>query len=331
MIKIARLGVAAAIVVATIVGVSSCGRSETSKNTVGSALMACDATFANVMEQEVEVFQVKYKPATILDFYMDESAAIDSLLNPNNNFRLAVAARPLSPKEKDYIKKTKRTPREQAIAVDAVALIVNPENPIEYLSHDDLVQILSGEYTTWDKFVADGDKLGKVTVVFDGAKSSTVHYMRDSLLNGAELGPNVATVESPKEVFETVARMKNAIGVIGVSWLTSDLNGRALTSEELAQVAENSDAVNMAEFNPDVKVLPIQPRNSMTYYYPTQENIYLGTYPYYRQIYLISTGTPHSVAHSFYVFVTSVVGQKLLVMTGVCPKVITPQLVETSR
>lgn len=324
------LGLSMLAVAGISVGVlTSCGPSEKSQHTTGSILMACDASFQNIMEQQVEVFEFKHNPAVVVDSYMDESAAIDSLLSPDNNYRICVAARPLNQKELKYIKDTRRTPRQQAVAVDAVALIVNPENPIEFLDHDDIAAILTGKITQWDQVGnPDARGMGDIAVVFDGPRSSTVHYMRDSVLNGAEFGSTVYAQSSPKEVFEKVAKMKNAIGVIGVSWLTSDLNGRAMTGQELNQAVESDSISQMPTFSNEIKVLGVQPKNGINFFYPTQQNIYSGDYPYHRQIYLISTGTPHSVAHSFYVFVTSWVGQKLMLMSGVCPKVITPQFVE---
>lgn len=310
------------------VAVISCGPNKKGDYASGRAYIACDASFRNVMEQEISVFEYKYKNSTVFDYYVDENAAIDSLLNLDNKIRLAVTTQPLNSEQIKFLNNNKRSVNQQAIAVDAIALIVNPENPIEYIDNNDLVDILTGKYTDWDKIVPGGKSLGKIIVAFDHAGSSTTRYMRDSLLNGKEFGENVRAQKTPRQVFEAVAKMKNAIGVIGASWLSSDMSGRELTEAEISRLSDVNDTTAIAEFSTDVKVLAVQPKDEVATYLPNQYNIYKGYYPYYRQVYLISTSAPGSVGHSFYTFVTSAQGQKVILSTGICPKVITPQFVE---
>ena len=134
--------------------------------------------------------------------------------------------------------------------------------------------------------------------------------------------------KTPAEVFNAVAKHKNAIGLIGASWLSSDMSGRELSEQEISQITNVDEIASMSTFNTDVKVLAVQPQDKIDSYLPTQYDIFNGNYPYHRQIYLISTCSPNTTGHSFYTFVTSVIGQKVILSTGICPKVITPQFVE---
>ncbi|MDE6488134.1 MAG: substrate-binding domain-containing protein [Paramuribaculum sp.] len=309
--------------VASTVFASSCGNSENKggqSTTISSGLteIACDASFEDIISQEIDVYEYIYPKANIMPYYVDENAAIDSLMN--FSVKLAVTTRPLTEKEVSYLKSHKKQVRQSQIAVDALALIVNPENSMEIMDLTDLRDILSGKITEWDK-VVPGSKLGKISVVFDHQGSSTVKYMRDSLLNGGELGPNCYAQKTPPAVFEAVEKNKNAIGIIGVSWINDDLQGRHMSTEEITQAIERNDTVDQ-RFKTDVKVLKVQSPNSMTAYKPYQIYIFNGEYPLYRQIYLISTGVNGSLAHGFYSFVTGFQGQKLIQMTGVLPKVV---------
>ncbi|MCM1348685.1 MAG: substrate-binding domain-containing protein [Firmicutes bacterium] len=313
----------AAAVVAMASMTTSCGNSENKggKSTSissGLAEIACDASFEDIISQEIDVYEYIYPKANIMPYYVDENAAIDSLLN--FSVKLAVTTRPLTEKEVSYLKSNKKQVRQSQIAVDALALIVNPANTMEIIDLADLRDILSGKLTQWDK-VVPGSKLGDISVVFDHQGSSTVKYMRDSLLNGGELGPNCYAQKTPPAVFEAVEKNKNAIGVIGVSWINDDLQGRRPSAEELTQAIEKNDTIDQ-KFNPKVKVLKVQSPHSMTAYKPYQIYIFNGDYPLYRQIYLISTGVNGSLAHGFYSFVTGFQGQKLIQMTGVLPKVV---------
>ncbi|MCM1292107.1 MAG: substrate-binding domain-containing protein [Bacteroides sp.] len=316
--------------VAALALLTACGKTQTGDYHKGAAVVACDATFRNVLEQEVQVFEYKYPGSNVLDLYVDEDAAIDSLLNLKNNVRLAVTSRPLDKEEIKYLNDNKRSVNQAAIAVDAVALIVNPENPMESIDTQDLIDILTGKYTTWDKIPQAGD-LGKIIVAFDHQGSSATRFMRDSLMNGGDFGKNVYAQGSPRAVIDLVASHKNAIGVVGVSWLASDLSGSEMTAEEMSRISDVDETAEMATFSDtahDVKVLAVQGKDKVDAYLPTQYNIYSGDYPYYRQIYLISTSAPSTVGHSFYTFVTGSVGQKVILSTGICPKTISTQFVE---
>ena len=120
---------------------------------------------------------------------------------------------------------------QKKIAVDALAIIVNPENPVEILSKKEIAEILSGEVSRWDQ--VEPCKLGEIDVIFDHQGSSTVKFMRDSILNGKAFGPNVSAVKTNPDVFKAVAENKNAMGVIGVSWVSSDMQGRENQSMNL--------------------------------------------------------------------------------------------------
>ena len=318
---ISKLFLAAAVALTALA--SSCGNSEDKggkSTTIASGIteIACDASFEDIISQEIDVYEYIYPNANIMPYYVDENAAIDSLLN--FSAKLAVTTRKLTDEEVKYLKSHKKQVRQSQIAVDALALIVNPENSMEIMDLTDLRDILSGKLTEWDK-VVPGSKLGQISVVFDHQGSSTVKYMRDSLLNGGELGPNCYAQKTPPAVFEAVEKNKNAIGIIGVSWINDDMEGRHLSAEELTKVIERNDTIDQ-KFKTNVKVLKVQSPHSMTAYKPYQIYIFNGDYPLFRQIYLISTGVNGSLAHGFYSFVTGFQGQKLIQVSGVLPKVV---------
>ena len=213
---------------------------------------------------------------------------------------------------------------QQRIAVDALAIIVNPANPVEILSRKEIAEILSGEVTRWDQ--VEPCKLGNISVIFDHQGSSTVKYMRDSIMNGKPFGPNVAAVKTNPDVFKAVAENKNAMGVIGVSWVSSDMKGREKSVEELAQAVEKSDTT-MLDFNQDVKVLKIRGNDVVQAYKPYQAYIFDGSYPLFRSVWMISTAPGGTTTHRFFSFVTGFQGQKLIQMTGILPATLRPRMV----
>ena len=308
-------------------GVTACGKySDKPKgvtSTSGVTKLACDASFRNIMEQEIEVFEYIYPDASVLPYYEDEKACFDSLMNLS--VPSVVVTRELTDQEVKYLNSHKKKPKTSRIAVDAIALIVNNDNPIDILSTDEIEEILTGKVTQWNDL--SPSKLGKIEVVFDHESSSTVKYMRDSLTHGENFGENVYAQGTNQGVFEAVKNRKGAIGVLGVSWLSANLDGKAATTTaELAAATEQSDTTALG-FNPDVKVLKVRPANSIEAYKPYQQYIYEGKYPLYRSIYMITTGVGGTTSNGFYSFVTSFRGQKLILLTGVLPGTVYPRMV----
>lgn len=323
MNKIFSTAVAGAL--ALCLGTSCETKKPESTSTSGIATIACDATFENILSQEIDVFEYIYPTASIMPYYVDEHAAIDSIMKFKT--KMAITTRMLTDKEVEYLKSNKKNVRQSQIAVDAIALIVNPANPTEILSKGEIAEILEGKVTEWDK-VAPGAR-GDIKVVFDHQGSSTVHYMRDSLLNGAEFGPNVFAQKTPQAVFDAVAADKNAIGVIGVSWITSDMKSREMTREEMAAAVKSNDSTEV-NFNSSVKVLKVRRDDEVTAFKPYQYYIFRGEYPLYRQVYMITTAAGGTLTHGFYSFVTGFEGQKIMLMTGILPRVVQPQMVQVN-
>lgn len=287
------------------------------------AKVACDESFENILEQEINVYEYIYPKEDVLAYYLPENACIDSIM-AMQGVKCAVTTRPLTEKEVSFLRSNKKIVNQKKIAVDALAIIVNPENPVEILSKKEIAEILSGEVSRWDQ--VEPCKLGEIDVIFDHQGSSTVKFMRDSILNGKAFGPNVSAVKTNPDVFKAVAENKNAMGVIGVSWVSSDMQGREKSVDELAQAVEKSDTTQL-DFNSEVKVLKIRGNDVVAAYKPYQAYIFDGSYPLYRSVYMISTAPGGTITHRFFSFVTGFQGQKLIQMTGILPATVRPRMV----
>lgn len=305
-----------------LAALSGCGK-KASMQPDPMAKVACDESFENIIEQEINVYEYIYPKEDVLAYYLPENACIDSIM-AMQGVKCAVTTRPLTEKEVSFLRSNKKIVNQKKIAVDALAIIVNPENPVEILSKKEIAEILSGEVARWDQ--VEPCKLGEIDVIFDHQGSSTVKFMRDSILGGRQFGPNVSAVKTNPDVFKAVAENKNAMGVIGVSWVSSDMQGRHQSVEELAQAVEKSDTTQLS-FNSDVKVLKIRGNDVVAAYKPYQAYIFDGSYPLYRSVYMISTAPGGTITHRFFSFVTGFQGQKLIQMTGILPATVRPRMV----
>lgn len=313
-------------VAALLAGATSCMKYEKKEKsaTTGTATLVCDDSFRNILAQEIDVFEYQYPEAHILPEYTTQAVAFDSLLSLNT--KTIVVSRDITPEERSFLKSKKRTARSAKIAVDAVAFIVNNANPVEMLTLGELADIVGGRTTQWND--VQPNDLGEISVVLDRTGSSLATYMRDSLLNGAPLGPNVYAAGSVPAVFETVEKNKNAIGVLGVSWITSDMSSADMDRDSLAVSVLSDEPVQGATLTQKVKVLKLRRNDEVTAYKPYQQNIFDGTYPLFRQIYMITTAHSSSPGGGFYSFVTGDIGQKIIMKTGILPARMRIQVVQ---
>lgn len=294
-----------------------------STNSSGLATVFCDESFENILSQEVEVFEYTYPKANIIPYYVDEKSAIDSLMNLKT--QLIVTTQELSEAHRTQLKLKKRNLYQQRLAVDAIAIIVNKDNPIEQLSVSELRDILTGATTNWNELWPT--KLKKIQVAFDHEGSSTVKYMKDSITDGKPFGKEVYAQNSNREVFDVVSKNKNVMGIIGVSWVSTNMKGRSKSLDEHVKELQKNDTTTM-EFNDNIKVLEIRRDDEPFGFKPYQAYIFSGEYPLYRSIYVASIAPPGSLAHGFMIFMTGTIGQKIIQNTGVLPAAIEPRMVQ---
>lgn len=300
----------------------------------GSATIFCDDGFKNILDEEIEVFEYSYPDASIIPFYVSEGEAIDSLMADAT--QAIISTRELSKEQIEYMKsKFKRVVRQNAIAVDAVALIINKKNPVDALSMDEISDIMNGKITKWSQLA--GNDTTAIKVVFDHAESSTVGYLKDKFLpDGKKLSEtvNAFAQENNAAVFDVVKTDPNALGVISVSCLGDDLSKAkdVPIDKRMADYQNENDTV-ATNLTTEVKILKVSNPTedndfSPVSYKPYQAYIYTGEYPLVRKIYMVSTASNSTVLHSFYVFVTGFVGQKIITKTGILPIHMNPRVVE---
>lgn len=311
----------------------SCGKQggEDSGPKIQRMKLACDASFENIMDQEIDVFEYSYsnkkRQAYVVPYYLPQQQCFDSLLTEGSGVRTIVAARRLTDNEKIRLKNHKHKPREQRIAVDAIALIVNNDNPQDVISMQELRDILSGKVTSWKDMWPT--KLDSIRLVFDQNGSSLIQFMRDSINGGEPIKAKAYAENSSRDVFDAVSHRPNALGVIGVSWITTDMNGTVISREEMRERSTANDTTSLA-FSDKIKVLGVSSDESIEAYKPYQAYIFDGRYPLYRSIYMITTSVGGSFNNAFYAFVTGMQGQKVIQMTGVLPATVQPRMVNVS-
>lgn len=296
---------------------TACGEKPKSTSTRGIARLMCDESFQSVLEQEIAIFEYQYPEASIMPDYINEHDALDSLFK--NKVDLIIISHDLTPDQKKSLKKLGRSFRTKMIAVDAIAVIVNQQNDIDDLSMEDLRDIFTGKVKRWGEVYPTKLKNDTIKVMFDGSGTGVVHYMKEKFLDGKPFGPNVYARGSSRDVFDAVEQYKNVIGFIGVSWITSDLKSAEIPIEQKYEELKTKNEVSVIDFTDRIKVMPLRDDDKLEPVKPYQAHIYSGDYPLVRSIWAIDASYSGMLEHGFFTFLTGVIGQKIILQTGILP------------
>ena len=289
------------------------GDKYTDTPTTGEVSIAVDETFQRIIEAELPVFHSIYRYAKITPKYLPENEALKMLLH--DSVRLAIVSRPLNANEINYFHSKKFFPKEVPVAIDGIAVLVNPSNPDTLFSIKQLRKIMLGEITDW-KQINPESKAGKIKVVFDNPNSSTVRFIVDSITKTGDLGNQLSAMSYTLDVVDFISNNPNAIGLIGVSWISDSRDPKSLSFLNKIKVAGISSA---------------EVATSDNSYQPFQAYIATGKYPLTRFIYMILSEPRAGLGSGFTSFVASDKGQRIILKTGILPYTQTVRIVNVKE
>ena len=181
------------------------------------------------------------------------------------------------------------------------------QNPDTLISVKDIRRILTGETQRW-KDIYPNSKLDDIYLVFDNQNSSTVRYAVDSICNGKPLdNKKVYALKTNPEVIDFVAKTPEAIGVVGVNWLTN-----------------HSDSTHLS-FRDEVRVMSVSAEDEARVdnsYKPFQAYLYYDDYPLARPIYILLNDPRNGLSWGFSNFLQSDRGQRIILKAGLLPEVL---------
>jgi phosphate transport system substrate-binding protein len=273
--------------------------------TSGTIKISVDESLKPLIDAEIGAFEGIYKDAHIDVTYTSELEAINSMLLDST--RLAIVTRRLTPNEQAVLDNVKIPGRQMSVAKDGIAFILHNDNGDTLLTWAHVQGILEGKISDW-KQINPGNKSGKLDVVFDNPQSGILRFLMDTLENIKTIPPNCFAVKSNEAVIDYVSKKKNAIGLIGVEWVSD---------------AEDSTANS---FLKSVKVAGIS--NGAEFYQPYQAYIAQNVYPFSREVIIISREARSGLGSGFLTFVASDKGQRVVLKAGLVPVTMPVRIVE---
>lgn len=107
---------------------------------------------------------------------------------------------------------------EHVIGVDGIAIIVNPSNPVQNLTKDQIQQIYSGQITDWTSVM--GSK-GTIKVMTREKGSGTLDAFQNLVMGKTEITKSATIFEDNNKLSASVSSDPNAIGFVGLPYINS--------------------------------------------------------------------------------------------------------------
>jgi phosphate transport system substrate-binding protein len=265
-----------------------CKKSEDNKETIlkGTTTILVDETLQPLMEDQISVFQGRYKAEIVLESRSEKEVMLAFLKDTS---RIALLSRKLNSEEVKYFEQLKIKPKTTKIGSDAIAFISNKNNNDTLIALKDVILFMQGN-----------SQKGIKGLVFDNPNSSTMRYMSE--LAGITEMPKegVFSFKTNKDVVKFVSENDGMIGVVGLNWLYQP-------------------SPDMADFIKNINVLSVKGESSQEFVAPTQNNLAEGKYPLARDLYIINCQGYSGLGMGFASFVAGDIGQRIILKAGLLP------------
>ncbi|MGA9532409.1 MAG: PstS family phosphate ABC transporter substrate-binding protein [Anaerolineales bacterium] len=211
----------------------------------------------------------------------------------NGTVDIANASRQIKPDEVDQARANGVEPVEHVIARDAIAVIINPNNPVQQLSLPQISAIYSGKIDNWSE--VGGEDRPIVRLSRETNSGTHVYFLEEVLRLGNPddktlFSRDTLLLPSSEGISTEVHQNPNAIGYDGLGYVT--------------------DAVKMVAVARD---------QSGPFVLPSVETVNNGQYPISRDLYMYTPGEPTGDVAVYLEWILSPDAQQIVRELGFVP------------
>jgi phosphate transport system substrate-binding protein len=206
---------------------------------------------------------------------------------------IAMSSRDIKGKEINLAKQKGINPVEVKAALDGLAVVVNPDNPVNKLTLGQLADIFTGKIANWKEL---GGQDLKIVLLSREVNSGTHVYFKEHVLRKGdpnskeEFAAGALLLPSSQAIADEVAQNTGTIGYYGMGYISNKQKPIMVAKDE------NSE-----------------------YVLPTIENVVSGKYPISRPLFLYTNGESSGLVKKFLDFCLSKEGQEIVLKTDFVP------------
>lgn len=211
----------------------------------------------------------------------------------NRTTDIANASRTIKPEELTQAKQNGADPKEFIVARDAIGVIVNPHNPVNQLTLEQISLIFRGKITNWRE--VGGEDRPIVRLSRESNSGTHVYFLETVIRMGSStdkslFSPNTLLLPSSEGIIAEVSSNPNAIGYDGLGYLT-----------------------------PDVKTLAIAAKPGAPYILPSAKSVNDKTYSISRDLYMYTPSEPKGAVLDYLNWIRSTEAQQIVTDLGFVP------------
>lgn len=213
----------------------------------------------------------------------------------NGTVDLANASRAMKDDEKEEARANGIEPIEYVVAIDALAVIVHPDNPVSELNIDQLADIYTGRITNWQE--VGGNDAPIVLLSRETNSGTHVYFLEEVVRKGEDsediFAPQTLLMPSSVGITSELRRNPNAIGYDGLGYV---------------------DPAHE-------KIIAVAAGGTTDYVHPTVESASSGEYPLSRNLFMYTAGEPTGELATYLDWILSSAGQTIVAQLGFVPLV----------
>ena len=211
----------------------------------------------------------------------------------NGTVDIANASRQIKPEEMAEAQAKGIDPVEHVIARDAIAVILNPDNPVSQLTLQQISDIYSGKIANWSEV---GGQDRPIVRLSRETNSGTHVYFLETVLrlgnkeNKTLFSTDTLLLPSSEVIINEIRQNPNAIGYDGLGYVPKDL-----------------------------KVVAIARKPADDYILPSISSVNNDSYPISRDLYMYTAGQPQGAIAAYLDWILSVEAQQIVAKLGFVP------------
>jgi phosphate transport system substrate-binding protein len=211
----------------------------------------------------------------------------------NGTVDIANASRKIKPEETSAAEANGISPIEFVIARDAIAVIVNPGNPVDQLTIGQISDIFSGKYSNWRDI--GGEDRPIVRLSRETNSGTHVYFLEQVLRKGDKKDKTLFSTDtlllpSSEGISVEIRQNPNAIGYDGLGYVTDDL-----------------------------KVIAVAREPTGPFILPSSDSVNNGLYPIARDLYMYTPGEPTGAIKTYLEWIRESEAQEIVNDLGFVP------------
>ncbi|NIA15806.1 MAG: phosphate ABC transporter substrate-binding protein PstS family protein, partial [Nitrospiraceae bacterium] len=208
----------------------------------------------------------------------------------NGTADICMASRKMKDKERELASKQGDELQEFTVARDGIAIIVNPKNPVNELTLDQLGEIYTGGTTNWSAF---GGPDALISLLSRDSSSGTYVFFQEHVLDKRDYAATARLIPATSGIVQAVSTDEWSIGYVGLGYA-------AKAASKVKIIAVKQDADSRAVL-------------------PSEATVQSGDYVISRPLLIYTKGSSKPSINAFLDFCTSPEGQAIVKSTGYVP------------